>query len=83
MKSLNYMGSADALEVQLGIARRLLVLIQIGEGARTEEEQREFEYLNTVLTACETIIDHLNGEYAAFKDAQKPDHFDREVFNTP
>lgn len=84
MKYLNYMGPANALEVQQVVSRRLLDLINTCATApRTEQQKCEFEHCERVLTACETIIDHLNGEYAAFCEARTPKRSDREVFNTP
>lgn len=81
MKHLNHMGSADAIEVQNIAARRLLELIN---GApRTPDQQREFDYCEHVLSACETVIEFLNAECDAMREGRTTRSNDREVFNTP
>lgn len=66
---LNYMGVADAEDVRRNAIKEIETL---GEGDRSLDQESRYVYLGEVVRACETVIGFLNGEHAAWKDANAP-----------
>jgi hypothetical protein len=69
MKTLNYMGTADAEDVLRRISREIAGIEDqhaTGEVYASAERLQRHTYLCEVAQACETVIGFLNGEHDEF-----------------